>query len=279
MKVFAAGILCLLLAQAQLLAWDVGTVRLDDGDLGRVGPSRLDLSAECQLGYSYLLDGCGYVTVVDSIDEGQCFGVRFNMSDQVQGQSPCDTNACMMLDVVELVFYDALPSPADQSMNLKVYGADDEGEPVGSLLGNRDFEVGYTDTAEFTVVEIDFTNGGVEPGLDLSGCRGCFVALLTWMNPTGHPCLVLDNVGTCVESCPGEPACCEMGTPPYTYPRGVVHTYYYGFEPVTGKQDSICDPAGCETYGYLEAFWDCGFCTKSTATEPSTWSRIKATYR
>jgi hypothetical protein len=271
--------LCLLLLPCRADGREGGSVRVREGYLGELHPFHLDLGVSCVLGYYYLLEGCGYVTVMEGIEQGEAFGVHFRMTDSIPWDAGCDTNACMTLDAVGLVLYDALAPPADQSMNIKIYGADAGGNPSGSLLGNRDFEVEYSDTAAFTSVEIDFTNGGVEPGLDVSGCCGDFIVLLTWKNSTGHPCLVLDNMGTCVDSCSADPACCEMGNYPYVYPRLWTHTYYYGSEWAWSKQDSFCDLGGCGTYGYLEALWECGFCTKSTATEPTTWGGIKAIYR
>jgi hypothetical protein len=200
------------------------------------------------------------------------------MLDTVFSYPACDTSECLTLDVIELTFYDVLAPPADQEMNVKVFGSGASGEPVGDLLGNLDFTPSYAESAVFTSVEIDFTNGAVEPGLDLSGCDGCFVVLLTWRNPTGHPALVLDNVSTCVDSCSANAACCQMGDFPYLYPRKI-HTYYYGIEWAWSKQDSIPDPGGCESFGCLEALWTCGFCTKTAATEPTTWGGIKALYR
>jgi hypothetical protein len=279
MKTWLAFGISLAVLAGQALAWHATEAPVAVQDLSRIKWSSLDLSVSCVLGYYYLLGDCAYVTVVEGIEENETFGIHFNMSDSVAWYNACDTSACMTLDVIELVCYDVLCPPSDQSMNVKVYAADASGEPTGALLGNRDFEPEYTDTAAFSTIEIDFTNGGQEPGLDVSGCGGNLVVLLTWKNPTGHPCLVLDNVGTCVDSCAADPSCCEMGTDPYLYPRLRTHTYYYGLEWAWSKQDSFCDLGGCGTYGYLEALWMCGFCTKSTATEPTTWSGIKAMYR
>jgi hypothetical protein len=269
----------LLMLPGLAAGWKTGTVDVKRGVMGEISPSAFGAGADCVVGTYYLLDACGFATVVEGIAENETFGVRFSMTEPSLLHSPCDTSACMRLDIVELVFYDVLAPPADQSMNVKIYGADPDGNPVGGLLGNRDFEPAYVDTASFTSVEIDFTNGGTEPGLDLSGCSGSFVALMTWKNATGHPCLAMDNISSCVGACGSDPACCEMGTSPYVYPRSRTHTYYYGTEGAWAKQDSICDPGDCETYGYLEAIWDCGFCIMGAATEPTTWGAIKATYR
>ena len=258
-----------------------GTGKLDvkRGVMRDVGPPLMSSGADCVMGSYYMLDGCGFATVVEGIGENETFGVCFSMSEPDGFHEPCDTLACMRLDIVEIVLYDVLAPPADQSMNLKIYSVGPDGEPAGELLGNRDFEPAYVDTAVFTSVEIDFTNGGMEPGLDLSGCSGCFVALLTWKNSTGHPCLALDNISSCVDECGTSPECCEMGAAPYVYPRPRTHTYFYGSEGAWARQDSICDPQGCGAYGCLEAIWDCGFCTSGTATEATTWGGIKANYR
>ena len=275
--VLAAWLLCLLIAP-DVGAWGVGPVRIEPGRLTDVDPLRMGVDVSCMQSHYYLLGGCPYVTVLDGIDEGESFGMHFDMTDSLYWYPPCDTAACLTLDIIEMVLYDVLPSPADQEMNVKVFGAGADGEPSGDLLGNRDFQPSYTEPGGFTSVEIDFTNGGVEPGLDLSGCAGGFVVLLTWRNSSGHPGLVLDNIGTCVDSCAVDPACCDMGFHPYMYPR-TIHTYYYGTEWAWSKQDSVCDIGGCGTYGCLEALWSCGFCTNSAATEPATWGGIKATYK
>jgi hypothetical protein len=276
-KVLTVWLWCLLSASS-VGAWGVGPVRMEPGSLADLDPTRIGVSVSCMQRYYYLLQDCPYVTVLESIEADESFGMHFNMLDSVYWYAPCDTSACLTLDIIELVFYDVLASPSDQSMNVKVFGADQDGEPSGNLLGNRDFEPSYTEPGGFTSVEIDFTNGGMEPGLDLSGCAGDFVVLLTWKNPSGHPGLVLDNISTCVDSCVVESACCEMGFHPYLFPRAI-HTYYYGTEWAWSKQDSICDLGGCGTFGCLEALWTCGFCTKSAATEPMTWGGIKAMYR
>jgi hypothetical protein len=257
---------------------DVGAIRLEHGRLADRDPVRMGAGVKCMLSYYYLVDECPYVTVLEDIQPNETFGMHFNMMDSVYWYAPCDTAACLTLDVIDLIFYDVLAPPTDQSMNIKVIGADPDGEPSGDLLGNRDFEPSYTEPGGFTSVEIDFTNGGVEPGLDLSGCGGNFIVLLTWKNPSGHPGLVLDNIGTCVDSCAVESACCEMGLHPYLYPR-TIHTYCYGTEWAWSKQDSICDLGGCGTFGCLEALWTCGFCTKSSATEATRWGGIKARYK
>jgi hypothetical protein len=105
------------------------------------------------------------------------------------------------------------------------------------------------------------------------------VVILTWKNTTSHPGLVLDNVSTCVDSCAVDAACCQMGTPPYVYPRLSTHTYDLGFEGAWGKQDSFADPGGAGAYGYLEALWTCRFCDISSAAQPTSWGAIKALYR
>jgi hypothetical protein len=275
--VLTACLWCLLLAPP-VGAWGAGPLRIEPGSLADLDPARMEASVSCMQSHFYLLDGCPYVTVLEGIDADETFGVHFDMLDSVYWHAPCDTSACLTLDIIELVLYDVLPPPADQGMNVKVLGADLDGEPSGDLLGNRDFEPSYMEPGGFTSVEIDFTNGGMEQGLDLSGCAGSFLVLLTWKNTSGHPGLVLDNISTCTDSCAVESACCEMGFHPYVYPR-VIHTYYYGTEWAWSKQDSICDVGGCGTFGCLEALWTCGFCTKSAATEPATWGGIKAMYK
>jgi hypothetical protein len=276
---YALGILIVGLAwAASVSAWDAGSVRMKPGSLADLDPGRLGAGVSCVKSYYYLLEACPYVTVLDGIEADETFGMHFNMLDSVHGHPPCDTSACLTLDVIELVFYDVLAPPEDQSMNVRVFGADPDGELVGSLLGNRDFEPSHTMPGGFSAVEIDFTNGGMEPGLDLSGCAGNFVVLLTWKNSSGRPGFVLDNIGTCVDSCAVESACCDMGSAPYVYPRAI-HTYYYGTEWAWSKQDSVCDLGGCGTFGCLDALWTCGFCTQSAATDPTTWGGIKAMYK
>jgi hypothetical protein len=255
------------------------TIPLSSSDIEQFGGLGRNFLPSCELGYFYLINGCAYVTVVEDIAEAKSYGMHFSMVDTVALHDPCDTAACMTLDIIDLAFYDVLAPPADQGLNVKVYGSDASGEPTGPMLGNRDFDPLFGDTATITVTGIDFTNNGQEPGLDLSGCDGDFVVLVTWKNSTGHPSLVLDDVCTCVDSCAVNIICCEMGTTPYVYPRLVTHTYDYGTEWAWSKQDSFCDLCGCMSFGYLEALWTCGFCTQSAATEPTSWSTIKALYR
>jgi hypothetical protein len=260
-------------------AWEMRSLPLRHHEMRGITSRGLRLIGECVLDYRYLIEDCGYVTVVGEIEQDETFGVHFNMTDSVGWYAPCDTGACQTLDIIDLVFYDVLAPPGDQGLNLKVFGADNGGEPVGGMLGNCDFEPFHADTATITTTRIDFTNGGTEPGLDLSGCGGNFVVLVTWKNSTGHPLLVLDNVSTCLDSCTVNAACCEMGLEPYGYPRSGTHTYFYGTEGAWSKQDSLCDPGGCGPYGYLEAVWTCGFCGGGTATAPTSWGAIKALYR
>jgi len=270
----------LALAAGQVAAADVRVVPLTHEEASRIADLRAsEILVQCALSYYYLPEGCEYVTVVESIGSGETYGVHLNMMDVVPWSTPCDTTACLKLDLIEFVLYDVLEPPADQGMNVKVYGADANGDPSGDPLGNRDFEPSYTDSAAFTTVAIDFTNGGSVQGLDLLPCRGDFVVLLTWKNPTGHPLLVLDNVSTCVANCGTNAACCQMGTPPFVYPRLTVHTAYYGTELNWSNQGPVDDPGGAGTYGYLEAFWGASFCKWSEAVVPSTWGAIKASYR
>jgi hypothetical protein len=276
--VLALGV-CIALLASPGLASRMRTIPLTASDIEQIRDSGRNTLPSCALRYYYLIPGCGYVTVVEDIGENLSLGMHFSMADTVEWYDPCDTTACMTLDVIDLTFYDVLAPPEDQGLNVKVYGADPLGEPTGMLLGNRDFEPLFVDTAAVTVTAIDFTNDGAEPGLDVSGCGGDFIVLVTWKNPTGHPSLVLDDVCTCVDSCAVNGACCAMGVAPYLYPRLWTHTYHYGTEWLWAKQDSFCGPCDCGTYGYLEALWTCAFCTQSAAATPTTWSTIKALYR
>jgi hypothetical protein len=279
MKTLLVLALCLALAASACLGFTMRAIPLAPGDVEQMRDLGSSTLPTCELSYYYLLSGCAYVTVVEDIDENASLGMHFSMADTVPWYDACDTTACLTLDVIDLTFYDVLAPPADQGLNIKIYGADASGEPFGPILGNRDFEPLYTDTAALTVTAIDFTNNGAGPGLDLSGCSGDFVVLVTWKNSTGHPSLVLDDICTCVDSCAVNVTCCEMGTAPYVYPRFAIHTFDYGTEWAWSKQDSFCDICGCLEFGYLEALWICGFCTQSAGTEPATWSTIKALYR
>jgi hypothetical protein len=276
MKAAMIAIAALWLGSGMALAHTTRSVPLGQDDLATLKDMRAHLEVQCALSYYYLIDGCAYATVVDGIEEDETYGVHFNMTDVVPWHQACDTTACLTLDTVDLVFYDVSEANA---MNVKIYGADADGEPTGELLGNRDFTPGYTSPEVFTTVVIDFTNSGMVDGLDLSSCRGNFVVLVTWKNSTGHPMLVLDNISTCVGNCSGESPCCDMGTYPYVYPRAATRTYYYGVENAWAKADSIADPGGAATYGYLEAFMTAAFCKWSAATVPTTWGSIKAIYR
>jgi hypothetical protein len=283
MTLLALGAITMLLVGSgarDLRASELRSVPLTLNDMTDLRDFRTEnLAVQCGLSYYYLLEGCAYVTVVEGIGENETYVVHFTMTDVVPWATACDTTACLTLDTIELVFYDALPPPADQDMILRIFGSDGNGEPTGNLLASREFAVAYTDTAAFTPVVIDFTNGGAVDGLDLAQCRGDFVALLTWKNATGHPLLVLDNVSACAAGCPANSSCCQMGTYPYVYPRTAVRTYYYGIEPDWGVPDPVPDPAGAVPYGYLEALWRASFCEWSAATVPATWGSIKAMYK
>lgn len=258
-------------------AWELKKVKVGESDLRALKDDVPAISA-CQLYYYYLLDECAYVTVL-GLDVNQTVGANFNMTDQVPWTSPCDTSTCLSLDHIDITVYDVLPPPANQVMNVKVYGADQYGEPIGDLLANRDFEPEYSGGNRFIRCRIDFTNNNSQPGLDLSNCRGNFVVLLTAKNPTGHPMVVLDNISECVDSCSTNPACCSMGTDPYIYPRSTIHTYHYGSEGQWQRGECICDEGGCSTYGCLEAMWKCTFCVFSPSTQPETWGSVKGIYR
>jgi len=277
-RTIATGLAVLALLASSVEARQAHVVHLKPDDLVRIRGIGSPSDASCELSYYYLIGDCAYVTVYPGI-ENHSIGVHFNMTDVVPWLAPCDTNRCLTLDEIEIVLYYVLPPGNDQSMNVKVFAADENGEPVGSPLGNRDFEPAYVDTTLFPLCRIDFTNEGSVPGLDLSGCGGNFVVLLTWKNDTGHPYLVLDNVSWCVDSCTTNPVCCQMGSEPYIYPRTTIHTYDYGVEGSWSKGPAICDPKGCSTYGPLEALWTCRFCTLTPATQPTTWGTIKALYR
>jgi len=278
MKAFAALSVLVFLMVSQAGGYTVRSVAMTAQDIGSLMDFRETLAVQCMLSYYYLLTDCAFVTVVEGIEENNTFGMHFNMTDTVPFYAACDTAACLTLDQIEIVLYDVLAPPSSQAMNVRVYGSDATGEPSGALLGNRDFTPASAPGA-FTTVVIDFTNGGAVGGLDLSSSRGNFVILLTWTNSTGRPSLVLDNVSTCVGQCPTNPACCQMGAYPYIYPRTTTHTYYYGIAPAFAVTDSIPDPSGAATYGYLEGFWKSDFCKTSAATVPTTWGSIKAIYR
>ncbi len=284
MRIGVIIVAILLITASTLPGWEMKHVRLAPQDVADYNNQGLAISVSCTLSYFYTVPGCGWVWVIDGIEENESFGVRFNMTDEVPFHDPCDTSACLTLDALKIMLYDVLPPPADQSMNLRVYAAGEGGDPLGDLLGNVDFEPSYAGTASFTTEIIDFTKGGSTPGLDLSGCGGDFVVILTWLNSTGHPCFVLDNISTCVESCAVDPDCCQMGTYPYVYPRTTPHTHYYGyFGSWLTDPDPTCDfrdsTTLCDEYGYIEGMITSYFCTVSQATEPSTWGSIKAMYK
>jgi hypothetical protein len=266
MKVVATWLLLIALLAGSGPAWEVRSVPVDRFHIDEFQTRWLSMPVACNLAYYFPLDCCDFVSVVEGAEQNETFGIHFNMTDGVPWLPPCDTAGCLSLDILELTFYDVLPAPNDQTLSLKVYGADPDGEPTGEIICNRDFAPAYTETAAFCTVEIDFTNCGQTEGADLSVCRGNFVALVTWKNSTGHPALVLDNVSDCVDSCD-------------VYPRFTTHTYYYGYEGAWSRQDSVCDPGGCGEYGYLEAVWYAGFCVWSAGTRPTQWGSIKALYR
>jgi hypothetical protein len=262
-----------------VLAHTAKTIPVGRADIGNLMDSRSNPAVQCGLSYYYLIEDCAYVTVVEGIAENETYGLHFDMTDVVAWHEPCDTAACLTLDTVGLVFFDVLASPENQAMNVSIYASDSGGEPVGQPIGNRDFTPIYTAPQVFTTVVIDFTNAGMVDGLDLSGCRGNFLVMLTWKNSTGHPLLVLDNVSECVTNCPDVAACCQMGFDPYLYPRRDARTCYYGTQGAWSKQDPVADPGGAATFGYLDALWTASFCKWSAATLPTTWGAVKSLYR
>jgi hypothetical protein len=255
---------------------------LSGRDLAEINGMHTAATPACTLRYYYLIDGCALVCIAGGIQEHQGVGTCFNMTGAVQWHSPCDTSACLTLDVIKIVLYDALPPPADQSMNLRIYPTDESGAIGGPELANVDFEAPYA-MGGFSTTLIDFTNEGEVPGVDMSGCGGHCVALLTWKNSSGHPSLVLDVVSASVDSCGTNAACCAMGIAPYAYPRTVTHTYDYGHGPEPGEPVPICDAAEgggvCPIYGYVEALWEAYFCATSASVRPVTWGAVKALYR
>jgi hypothetical protein len=263
--------------------WETRTIRMSSSDLAGIAGVGLASAPSCTLSYYYLIQYCALVSAVTSVEENQTVGVRFNMAESVAWHSPCDTDACLTLDAIKIVLYDVLPSPNDQSMNLQVYATDELGQILGDALGNVDFSPAYAGEGAFPATLIDFTNEGAVPGLDLSGCGGHFVALLTWKNATGYPGLVLDVVSACVEACGTNPACCQMGSEDYPYPRTIAHTYDYGYTVEPGEPTPICDPGdsgqACPTYGYVEAVWDAYFCATSASLRSITWGAVKALYK
>jgi hypothetical protein len=286
MEMKALSIFLTLVLGVAAASWglETRTVRMSSSDLSRIAGVGPATAPSCTLRYYYMIEYCALVSVATSLEENQTVGTRFNMADSVAWHIPCDTSACLTLDAIKIVLYDVLPSPNDQSMNLQVYATDQSGHILGDALGNVDFSPAYTGAGSFSASLIDFTNDGAVPGLDLSGCGGHCVALLTWKNATGHPGLVLDVVSACVEACvTGNPACCKMGTPPYTYPRTMPNTYDYGYGVEPGEPKPICDPAepgeSCPTWGYVEALWEAYFCSVSASLESTTWGAIKTLYR
>lgn len=274
-------VVLLLAAAVPSLAWETRTHSVTGADLAVIRGASLSIVPTCTLSYYYLIDGCGLVTIASGIEENQAVGVDFDMSDVVSRYSPCDTNACLTLDAIKIVLYDVLPPPADQTLNLRVYAGDGSGQIGGALLGNVDFEPPYSG-GSFSTSLIDFTNGGVATGLDLSSSGGRCLAVLTWKNATGHPGIVFDIVSACVDSCGTNPACCAMGVSPYTYPRAATRTYDYGYGVEPGEPERICDPAEgetCPVYGYVEAVWETFYCSTSASVKPATWGAVKALYR
>jgi hypothetical protein len=283
LKLAVALLALVLLSSGSACALQVRIASMTGADLTNIRETGPASAPSCSLSYYYLLEGCAFVTVVGDIEENQAVGCTFDMSEADAWHSPCDTNACLTLDVIKIVLYDVLPPPSDQNMNVRVYPAGDLGVIEGEMLGNMDFIPAYTGEDAYSTSLVDFTNAGSVPGLDLSGCGGRFVVLLTWKNSTGHPDLVLDIISACLDSCASNAACCVMGTPPCTYPRTDIRTYDYGHGAEPGAPEPICDPGEggppCPTYGYLEALWETYFCATSASVEPTTWGTIKSLYR
>lgn len=282
LKLLCGFFVLILVSGSAAWGWETRTHALSGSDLAEIAGACLAVTPACTLRHYYLIDGCGLVSIAGGLEENQNVGVRFDMAETIEWHSPCDTNACLTLDGIKIVLYDALPPPENQAMNLKIFATDESGTIEGSELGNVDFEPPYA-MGGFSTILIDFTNEGAVPGLDVSGCGGRCLALLTWKSSTGHPGLVMDVVSACVDSCGTNAACCAMGVAPYTYPRTSSHTFDYGVGLEPGDPEPVCDPgeggATCPVYGYVEALWEAYFCSTSASVKPVTWGAVKALYR
>ena len=123
-KIAPVTVFCVLLFAVCAGSWDLKDTEMTARGLRSLIPGRLGSDVSCLQSHYYLLPGCEYVTVLEGVEADECLGTYFSMLDTVYWYSPCDTAKCLTLDVVEVVFYDVLAPPADQSMNLKVIGAD-----------------------------------------------------------------------------------------------------------------------------------------------------------
>ena len=95
-----------------------------------------------------------------------------------------------------------------------------------------------------------------------------------------HNCIWWDNQHPMVAFVPTIPGKLVLGFCRKHKPGAErINGYYYGVQPAPAITDSIADPGGVATYGYLEGLWKSDFCKTSAATRPSSWGSIKAIYK
>jgi hypothetical protein len=249
---------------------------------------------DCALNYFYYVPCPTYswFWAFTGWEPGDIIGSFFNIGDVSmffgEGQSVCDPYNCMDLDgfrVLDFAGY-GTTYPGLFTVEFDVYCSDAQGCPLGPSMWNS----GPVET------HFGWNYFWIEPALCVVDCvcsvepraypRILLTATMTGDNGV-YPAWGFDNISQALdEGCLMH----DYGCATALYPRPsnshypIMHSGYYGNGQISCPPAWFCDgndqTPECNEYGFVELAWRVLLtCAGPSATEPSTWGKIKRIYR
>jgi hypothetical protein len=222
-------------------------------------------------------------------DPGEILGMCFRIGDQGTGGWPIlDPSTCHTLETFRFLDFAGYGTiyPGLFTIEIDVYCCAMSQNPFLHLWNSGPIEAHYA----WNYVDVNYPDGiSICPCCEYDFMYPRVIVTMTFTGTAGtYPQVGFDNIGTAIEEA------CEMhdyGCLPAVYPRdwcggsdprvhsGYVGTSPFEYWPPLGFCDGFDTTSDCSYLGFVEAAWRLYIiCTEPTATEPSTWSNIKAMY-
>ncbi len=221
-------------------------------------------------------------------DCGDIIGTVFTVGETgTGGNTACDPENChdvVGLSVLDFAGY-GTAYPGLFTVEFDVYCADENNAPIGLPLASS----GPIETTE------GWNNIVFLPSIPITDCAtsgppSAFPRILVTATHSGTICTYpqwgLDNISAPIDS-----GCVmhDLGCLPAVYPRPgtgpypLMHSGYYGaafeFIPPLVFADGADSTEDGSVYGFIELAWKLLLDCEGPATQPTTWSGIKAIYR
>jgi len=223
-------------------------------------------------------------------DCGDIVGTVFTIGEEgTGGHDVCTPDSCHNvsgLSVLDFAGY-GTAYPGLFTVEFDVYCADENSAPIGPSLGSSG---PYETTA-------GWNNVVFSPTIPVTHCYtsgppSAYPRILVTATHTGTACTypqwALDNISApYLQGCPmHDVGCLPASYPrPYVGPHTILHSGYYGlgfeFIPPLVFADGADTTQDGSVYGFIELAWKLMLSCDGpgSATEPTSWSSIKAIYR